>query len=225
MGKRNQRGRGSRNQRGRGSRGGRGGANREVQTGRVQAPTGERQTRAQARAINQLVQDNGQENVVEIQQGAGQQPEPIPVQERPAMVPVDAQQVPVQRPMPIPVVEQPRLMADQLLAERSMRTWILGDSIIRRAGNKNTQLHGGGECYWDGKPGGQISFIISRLRWLLGQYQFPTTIILHIGTNDIFKANLGQLRSSITEMLMTIRQLLPFTRIVWSDILFRWLIL
>ena len=102
-----------------------------------------------------------------------------------------------------------------------MRTWIVGDSIIRRAGNRNTQLHGAGETLWDGKPGGQLLHLISRVRWLLGHNQFPTTIVVHMGTNDIFKASLGEIRASITENLKTIRQLLPFVRIIWSDILFR----
>jgi hypothetical protein len=47
----------------------------------------------------------------------------------------------------------------------------------------------------------------------------PTTIIFHLGTNDIFRSTLGEIRARIESNLKSVRILLPQTRIIWSDIL------
>ena len=44
---------------------------------------------------------------------------------------------------------------------------------------------------------------------------------LHLGTKDILKEILGQIRHRVKESLKVIRNILPNTRLIWSDILLR----
>ena len=101
------------------------------------------------------------------------------------------------------------------------RTWILGDSIIRHAGKANTQLHGGGTVIQKGVSGARLAGLGKWLRRYLAKGVAPTTLILHLGTNDILKENLGQIRNRVKESLEAIRNILPNTRLIWSDILLR----
>ncbi len=103
------------------------------------------------------------------------------------------------------------------------RTLVFGDSIVKYAGERNSQLHGGGEVAWKGLSGARLVGVGSRLRRYLNRNPFPTTIIVHLGSNDVFALgqNLGVTRSRMAETLMTIRNILPDTRIIWSDILLR----
>ena len=45
------------------------------------------------------------------------------------------------------------------------------------------------------------------------------TIILHAGTNDVFDNNTYTMRQMVHSVLHGIRQILPSTRILWSDVL------
>jgi lysophospholipase L1-like esterase len=106
-----------------------------------------------------------------------------------------------------------------LFVSAPTRTWLVGDSIIFHVGKTNTQLQGGGLVIWKGLSGAKISGLRNRLSRMLHKYEYPTTIILHLGTNDIFNANLGVIRARIKSNLQDVRNLLPNTRVIWSDIL------
>ncbi|XP_072051004.1 uncharacterized protein [Amphiura filiformis] len=135
-------------------------------------------------------------------------------------------QLPIQVP---PVVGQPQQaasMADRLLTESNRRTWVVGDSIIKRAGTKQTQLHGGGYVKWEGQPGDKLigsrhGDVVNRVARLMYKNPFPTTVILHIGTNDILKRPTWEIRNKVLECLEGLRALLPSARLIWSDILIR----
>ena len=49
----------------------------------------------------------------------------------------------------------------------------------------------------------------------------PQTLIIHLGTNDLFDTPVREIRGRMEEGLRSIRNLLPSTRIIWSDILLR----
>ena len=48
---------------------------------------------------------------------------------------------------------------------------------------------------------------------------YPTTVVIHIGSNDILQLTTLELRNQIPALLDSIRNLLPYSRIIWSDIL------
>jgi lysophospholipase L1-like esterase len=101
-----------------------------------------------------------------------------------------------------------------------MITWIIGDSIINWAGENQMQLQGGGRVIWNGIGGARIAGVCNRLnRCLKNQMPCPSSIILHLGTNDIFAAPIHIIRQRIEQNLLAIRNLFPLTRIIWSLIL------
>lgn len=99
------------------------------------------------------------------------------------------------------------------------RTWIIGDSIVRWAGLTKVQLEGGGEVYWNGISGARLAGVDNRLRNYLAVRPVPSTIILHLGTNDIFTEPSWRIRARLAENVSSIRELLPNTRLIWSDII------
>ncbi len=99
------------------------------------------------------------------------------------------------------------------------RVWIIGDSIIRWAGVTNLQLNGADETVWHGRGGARLETLYSRLHRLVQRTPQPTMLIIHLGTNDIFAEPLGVIRRRLLEGLTAVRNLLPETCIVWSDIL------
>ncbi len=103
------------------------------------------------------------------------------------------------------------------------RTLVFGDSLIKHAGETNSQLHGGGMVTWKGLSGGRLAGVGNRLGRYLYRNPAPTTVIVHLGSNDILAkdANLGLTRSRIIEALTAIKNLLPNARVIWSDILLR----
>lgn len=129
--------------------------------------------------------------------------------------------------LPIAILPLPRihllLSFACLLAvsDANLKTWIVGDSIVARAGRGREQLYGGGQVTWFGKSGDRLSGFVDRVTELLYRNPAPSTIILHIGSNDILKAATWETRDRVWETLSRIRELLPGTRIIWSDILIR----
>ena len=107
-----------------------------------------------------------------------------------------------------------------LFADR-MRTWVIGDSIVARAGKNNIQLRGAGVVIWQGVGGAKCAGLVNRLTRILQREPFPTTVILHLGTNDIFKSSTWEINKRVRENLEGIRRLLPNTRMIWSDIIIR----
>lgn len=98
---------------------------------------------------------------------------------------------------------------------------MVGDSIISWAGQGNPQLDGDGMTYWKGRRGAHMAETTRRVRQYLARHAFPTTLIIHVGTNDLFTLPVQALRRVLLETLISIRNLLPHTRILWSDILHR----
>ena len=99
------------------------------------------------------------------------------------------------------------------------RTWVIGDSHVYWAGRSDAQLQGGGQVTWFGERGGHLCDAVGIVKAKLARFPYPQTIVIHIGTNDIFTYNTFVIRQRIVATLMGIRQLLPATRIVWSDVL------
>jgi hypothetical protein len=63
--------------------------------------------------------------------------------------------------------------------------------------------------------------VIKRLKDYLARNPYPHTLILHIGTCNIFKEKQHVIRGLIEDVLGSVRELLPYTRVIWSDILLR----
>ncbi len=102
-----------------------------------------------------------------------------------------------------------------------MRTWVVGDSIVKRAGELNGNLNGGGATQFHGLSGAKCAGLRNRLGRLLYKHRFPTTIILHVGTNDIFYDKRGDIVKRVEQNIRDVRTLLPSTRIIWSDVIVR----
>ena len=97
----------------------------------------------------------------------------------------------------------------------------MGDSIVNWAGQHNSQIEGAGRTYWKGRGGSRLDDVIVRLKSYLSKYPYPNTLVLHIGTCDLFSEKQHILRNKIENLLRSVRELLPNTRIIWSDILLR----
>ena len=115
----------------------------------------------------------------------------------------------------------PTLFSTYFSSDITTRLWIVGDSIVRHAGDGNHQLRGAGVTVWKGLSGARWAGVTNRLSRYLRTLDSPHVLILHLGTNDIFRTNLGNIRARILANINAIRQLLPDTQIIWSDILQR----
>ena len=101
----------------------------------------------------------------------------------------------------------------------SMRTMVLGDSMVRRVAARKVQLVGGGHTVYCGEGGSQIGKLREMTLRHLSRRRNPTTLIIHLGTNDLFVNSLNAIRYRIEENIRCVRKLLPQTRLIWSDIL------
>lgn len=97
----------------------------------------------------------------------------------------------------------------------------MGDSIVRWAGLHNHQLAGGGEVTWKGVSGARWAGVTNRLRRYLVRHEAPDTLVVHLGSNDIFRSDLGDIRARVATNISAIRELLPEVRVIWSDVLQR----
>ena len=102
-----------------------------------------------------------------------------------------------------------------------MRTLVIGDSFVARLSRRQIQLSGGGRVSWQGIRGGKLGGLISALNSFQYRRRFPTTIIIHVGSNDIFEIEQLVLRDRVKSILESVRELYPWSRIIWSDILVR----
>ena len=92
---------------------------------------------------------------------------------------------------------------------------------MRRAGKYDAQLTGGGIVKWWGYGGAGSSELLEKIQKLLYKEPYPTTLIIHIGTNDIFKYKTGDIKQVIKANLLSLRKLLPNSKLIWSDIIAR----
>ena len=49
----------------------------------------------------------------------------------------------------------------------------------------------------------------------------PNIVVIHLGTNDLFSIPVKEIRGRLEEGLLGLREMLPHTCIIWSDILLR----
>ncbi|XP_022107107.1 uncharacterized protein LOC110988147 [Acanthaster planci] len=69
--------------------------------------------------------------------------------------------------------------------------------------------------------GAKLIELVPMLNRLLKSRPAPKTLVIHLGTNDLFSTPVRELRRKIKMYLCTVRETFPTTRIVWSDILYR----
>lgn len=98
---------------------------------------------------------------------------------------------------------------------------MVGDSIVYRAALSDPRRSSTRCLRWYGVRGAKISALVPIISNHLKKEPVPNTIVVHLGTNDLFVTPVKELRSQIEEGLRSIRHLLPNTQIVWSDILLR----
>ena len=72
-----------------------------------------------------------------------------------------------------------------------------------------------------GLSGAKCRGVVNRVIRLLREYPAPANLIIHLGTNDIFKDTRKNIKEKVKENLEGIRRLLPNTTLIWSDILIR----
>ena len=80
-------------------------------------------------------------------------------------------------------------------------------------------LQGGGDVAWLGVRGARLKDVVEHLRESLYRTPYPTNVIIHVGTNDILKLSTYELRNLIPVVISSFRNMLPLSRIIWSDIL------
>lgn len=95
----------------------------------------------------------------------------------------------------------------------------MGDSLVRHAGENNPQPLGEGVISWLGYPGRSLAEMPDKLCKHLRKNPHPSVLIIHAGTCDVFEQSTKEMRWIIGEVLWGIRNLLPSTTIIWSDIL------
>ena len=78
---------------------------------------------------------------------------------------------------------------------------------------------GGGETKWLGIGGARTAGLASRMKHYLQRNLAPTTVIVHLGCNDIFSRPLKEVMECIRQNLSELGKLLPKARIIWSSIL------
>ena len=101
------------------------------------------------------------------------------------------------------------------------RTWVIGDSIVFRASQSDPRCPATRCLQWFTVRGAKLIELIPMLNRHLKTMPAPRTLVIHLGTNDLFSTPVMELRCKIKECLCTIQEMLPTTRIAWSDILYR----
>lgn len=99
------------------------------------------------------------------------------------------------------------------------RCWVIGDSIVRWAGEGNPQLQGTSETVWLGLGGARLLGFQNRLNRRLAGRSAPHVLIIHLGTNDVFQLSQYALCRAVEATLQFSRQRLPQCRVIWSCIL------
>ena len=99
------------------------------------------------------------------------------------------------------------------------RTWIVGDSYVQRAGKGSPQLQGCGRVTWLGLGGDHVVPLLDRVRGLLRSEPLPHTIVVHVGSNDIFAMSKKELCEAVELLLKRLRRMLPGCRLIWSQVL------
>lgn len=75
------------------------------------------------------------------------------------------------------------------------------------------------DIFWQGKGGMRWHEMVRKVKQLLTIADSPTILIVHCGGNDMGLISPKTLREKIVRDLRVIQGLLPFTKIIWSQIL------
>lgn len=107
--------------------------------------------------------------------------------------------------------------------------WVVGSSIVKWASCHAWKYHKGGtqldlkrhyaSLFWQGKRGMRWNQVYSCVKHLLEFEQKPDILILHCSGNDLGQINTLTLRHRILSTIKKLRQELPDTFLVWSQIL------
>lgn len=113
------------------------------------------------------------------------------------------------------------------LPGRCNRIWLLGDSLVRRAGDRAfaTRRNYLGasqqndQVKWLGRGGMKLHDVPRALQEHLRTKPAPTMLIIHAGTNDLGLYDAKQCRQAVDDVLNASRELLPECHITFSSIL------
>ncbi|KAK3092610.1 hypothetical protein FSP39_004921, partial [Pinctada imbricata] len=106
--------------------------------------------------------------------------------------------------------------------------WCVGSSIIKRAfvatfdrpdGISLCLDRFGIELWWQGKGGLVWNKLLPRIKLLLKVRNQPNYLLIHCGANDIGATPLKYLMIEIQGTLEVLRNLLPNTKLIWSQLL------
>lgn len=108
------------------------------------------------------------------------------------------------------------------------RIWIVGSSIIYWAARCALIREGGpglnlepADLVWKGTRGMRWAELQPRIDGLLETCIRPTTLIVHLGGNDLVDCSCLCFVRMVQDTLLTLRAALPDVMLVWSDILTR----
>ena len=108
---------------------------------------------------------------------------------------------------------------------RGRRIWIVGDSLVRRAGERakstghqHLEAQPDNQVRWFGRGGLQLHDLPRTIQNLLRHHATPDVVVLHAGSNDIGRYAVKLCRQAVEEVLLSTRQLLPECHICFSEI-------
>jgi len=78
--------------------------------------------------------------------------------------------------------------------------------MVVRAGQDRPMLLGAGSLLWKGLPGAKTCGVANRIRRLLPGNPTPTTLIMHLGTNDIFYDTTKVIRDRVKNTLVEVSE-------------------
>lgn len=113
-----------------------------------------------------------------------------------------------------------------------MKVFIVGSSIIKRAYYNSLNRPGGSQLcldrrgfsiYWRGQGGMSLDNVVYHVEELQKMQGIPDVLLIHCGGNDIGQGgSLLEICELVKGTLKFIKQLLPHTLLVWSQILPRY---
>ena len=106
--------------------------------------------------------------------------------------------------------------------------WVLGSSIVkeafiaarRRPGGVNLGLSNlNVSIWWQGKSGMVASQIKPHIITMLKYEEPPTFLVIHVAGNDLGNIKVGYLRNQLKSIIRWIKNSMPHTILIWSQIL------
>lgn len=75
------------------------------------------------------------------------------------------------------------------------------------------------EIWWQSRSGLLLGDVIKMIKTMRHYEDPPKFLILHVAGNNLGKSPVGTLRQDIKQLIYQIRELMPETQIIWSQIL------